>query len=45
MRDIWNNWFDQRFPPTPAESDWEDEESEEEEEEQPQVQEVKRLAT
>ena len=31
-RDIWNKWFDQVFPPTPAESEWESEEEEEEEE-------------
>ena len=31
-RDIWNKWFDQVYPPTPAESDWESEEEEEEEE-------------
>ena len=30
-REIWNKWFDHTFPPTPAESDWEEDEEEEEE--------------
>ncbi len=29
-RNIWNAWFDHVYPPTPAESDWEDEEESEE---------------
>ena len=26
VRDIWNTWFDEVFPPTPEESDYEEEE-------------------
>lgn len=29
VRDIWNEWFDQIFPPTPEESEWSEEEEEE----------------
>lgn len=32
-RSVWNIWFDQTFPPTPPESEWEEDESEEPEEE------------
>lgn len=26
VRDIWNHWFDEVFPPTPEDSDYEEEE-------------------
>ena len=42
VRDIWNKWFDQIFPPTPAESDWESDEEYEDYEEQPEQEEAKR---
>ena len=46
MRDIWNKWFDEVFPPTPSDSEYTDEEEmteEQTEEKQEEDKKKKRL--
>ena len=41
-RNIWNEWFDEVFPATPAESDWSEEEDNQETKVQQEEKTVKR---
>ena len=42
MRDIWNRWFDEVFPPTPEDSDYTEEEDVTEEQTEEKLEEEKK---